>query len=213
MTKIFLQQISDLHEARYAAAMEIDYIGFNFDPVLGTMLTIEEVLGIQEWITSIQKVGTFGQNTIEEIIPILDKISVDYAQINAWIPPPELTKLKIPIIKKIPIVHDVSFEQLSFLIEPYKDIAQYFLLDGYNHNITWGSFEHQPFEWKVIAKICQIYPCFVGFNLTADTCLEIVSQVKPFGIALHKGVRNDVQELDFDVIERIIEIKAQHEKS
>lgn len=208
MTKIFLQQINDLHEARYAAAMDIDFIGFNFDPVLGTVLTFEEVLGIQEWITGVKKVAVFGEQSIEEIQIFLSKIHVDYVQINTWTPASELTKLHVPVIKKIPIVHDVSFEQLNFLIEPYQNIASYFLLDGYNHNITWGSFDNQPFEWKVIAKICQVYPCFVGFNLTPQTVSEVMEQIKPFGIALHKGIRNEVQELDFDAIEKIIEMKA-----
>jgi phosphoribosylanthranilate isomerase len=209
MTKIFLQQVSDLHEARYAAAADIDFIGFNFDPVLGTVLTIEEVLGIEEWIIGIKKVAVFGEDNIEKIQAVLSKITVDYVQINTWIPPQELSKLNVPIIKKIPIVHDVSFEQLNFLIEPYKNVVKYFLLDGYNHNIMWGSFEHQPFEWKVIAKMCQNYPCFVGFNLTVHTALEVIEQIKPFGVAVHKGIRNELQELDFDAVERIIEIKRE----
>jgi len=204
MTKIFLQQISDLHEARYAAAVEIDYIGFNFDPIMGTVLTLEEVLGIQEWITGVKKVAVFGQQSIQEIQSVLDKIQADYVQINAWIPASELSELKIPVIKKIPVVHDISFEQLNFLIEPYKNVVEYFLLDGYNHNIIWGSFDRQPFEWKVIAKACQTYPCFVGFNLTAQTATEVMEQIKPFGVALHKGVRNEIQALDFDAIEQII---------
>lgn len=207
MTKIFLQQIQDLHEARYAAATEIDFIGFNLDPVLGSVLTLGEIQAITEWITGIQKVAIFGTQSIDEIQTILDKISVDYVQINAWISASELSKLKVPIIKKIPIVHDVSFEQLNFLTEPYKNVAAYFLLDGYNHNITWGSFEYQPFEWKVIAKMCQAYPCFVGFNLTAQTAQEVVERIKPFGVAIHKGVRNTVQELDFDAVEQIVEMK------
>lgn len=209
MTKIFLQQVSDLHEARYAAAVGIDFIGFNLDPVLGTVLTLEEVQGIEEWITGIKKVAVFGEQSMEEIQAVLSTINVDYVQINAWIPAPELSRLNVPIIKKIPIVHDVSFEQLNFLAEPYKNVVDYFLLDGYNHNITWGSFEHQPFEWKVIAKMCQAYPCFVGFNLTPQTVLEVMERIKPFGVAIHKGIRNEVQELDFDAVEQIIEIKTQ----
>lgn len=206
MTKVFLQQISDLHEARYAAAAGIDLIGFNFDPVLGTVLTLEEVKGIQEWITGIEKVAIFGNQNIDEIRSVLNQIQVDYVQINAWISPKELSTLNIPVMKKIPIVHDVSFEQLNFLIEPYKQVVKSFLLDGYNHNITWGSFDNQPFEWKVIAKICQLYPCFIGFNLTLNTVTEVLSQVRPLGIALHKGVRNHTQELDFDNIEQILNI-------
>lgn len=209
MTKIFLQQVNDLHEARYAAAVDIDFIGFNFDPVMGTVLTLQEVVGIHEWITGINKVAVFGEQNIEEVQTVLHAIQADYAQINAWIPASELSKLKVPVIKKIPVVHDISFEQLNFLIEPYRHVADYFLLDGYNHNITWGSFEHQPFEWKAIAKICQLYPCFVGFNLTVQTASEVMERIKPFGIALHKGVRNEMQELDFDVAEQLLDIRTQ----
>ncbi|MCS7077326.1 MAG: hypothetical protein NZ455_11485 [Bacteroidia bacterium] len=209
MTKILLQQIADLHEARYAAAVEIDFIGFNFDPTLGTVLTIEEVTGIQEWIAGVKKIAIFGNDSIQNIKQLLNKIQVDMIQINTWIPPDELKDLSLPILKKIPIVHDVSFEQANFLMQPYKSMATYFLLDGFNHNITWGSFDNQPFEWKVIAKICQEYPCFVGFNLTVQTAKEVISQIKPLGVALHKGFRNEVNELNFDAIEEILEYRNQ----
>ncbi|MDW8301911.1 MAG: hypothetical protein RML38_05565 [Bacteroidia bacterium] len=207
MTKVFLQQILDLHEARYAAAAEVDYIGFNFDPVLGTVLTIEEVQGIQEWITGVKKVAIFGTDNIQEIEQMLSKIDVDAVQINSWLPPSTLKGLSLPIIKKIPVVHDVSFEQLNALMFPYSSVVTYFLLDGYNYNITWGSFDNQPFEWKVIAKTCREYPCFVGFNLNTETAKEVIQQVRPAGIGLHKGVRNSTQELDFDAIEKILEYK------
>lgn len=203
----YLQSVLDLHEARYAAAVGISWIGFNFDPQAGSMLTPKEAKEINEWITGIEKIAVFGQHsTIDEILLILNQIEVDKIQLNGFFDPESLSRLPKPIVKKIAIVHDISEEQLKALITPYQKVAAYFLLDSFNHEITWGSFDTQPFEWKVIRKIASEFPTLLGFNLSSTNVEDALTTVRPTGLVLHKGVRSVNQELDFDEIEKILPI-------
>ena len=75
--------ISNLSDARYAAGMWADFIGFNFDPNSSSYIDPEKAKSIIGWISGTAIVGEFGQQPIEWIKDFSQQLQLQVVQIPA----------------------------------------------------------------------------------------------------------------------------------
>ena len=127
LTKVKLGNITNLSDARYAAASGIDYLGFCFDTTNQNYIAPIKAKEIIDWITGCEIVAEFGNQTIEEIQTISELLNTDIIELNNQILPNELSQFNKPIIKKIDISNFDS-EDLKKEIESYKNQVELFHL-------------------------------------------------------------------------------------
>ena len=75
--------ISNLSDARYAAGMWADFIGFNFDPNSSSYIEPEKAKSIIGWISGPALVGEFGQQPLEWIKDFAQQLQLKVVQIPA----------------------------------------------------------------------------------------------------------------------------------
>ena len=80
-TKIYISGVTNLSDARYAAGMMVDFIGFCIDDHHETSISEENFGAINNWIEGIRVVGEFYEKTVDEINDLIDKYSLDYIQL------------------------------------------------------------------------------------------------------------------------------------
>lgn len=86
MTYPFLlkfSSITNLSDARYAAGMWADFIGFNFDPTSDNYIEPSQAASISGWISGPATVGEFGHQPLSWILDFAQQLKLQVVQIPA----------------------------------------------------------------------------------------------------------------------------------
>jgi phosphoribosylanthranilate isomerase len=195
LTRIKLGNITNLADARYAAAAGVDYMGFCFDPAGEHYITPIKAREIIDWTSGSSVVGEFGNQTFEEIRDISELLGVDVIEANNRLLPDELMSLGKAVIKKIDI-SEFDGSQLHTEIEAYKHVADAF------HLYASGTPAVTEDE---LEKICASFQVIWGLGLTVDNVLHIIERFRPFAINLSGGFEEKAGIRDFDEMNDLFE--------
>ncbi len=77
-TLVYLRDINNLSDARYAAGMGVELTGFRLDPQDESSLTPEMFREITGWIAGVKTVGEFGQASPGEAMLLTGDLDLDY---------------------------------------------------------------------------------------------------------------------------------------
>jgi phosphoribosylanthranilate isomerase len=80
---VYFRSVSSLTVARYAAAMNIDYIGFCFEPSDPKFITVAKAKEIMQWLSGVKFIGEFNGKPADEIAAIGLELGLDAVMLNA----------------------------------------------------------------------------------------------------------------------------------
>lgn len=188
-SKIKLSNITNLSDARFAAAVGIDYIGFCFDTNDVNYIPPVKAKEIFEWTSGTIVVAEFGEQSIEEIKDISELLGVDFIEIYNSILPDEFSLFQVPLIKKIDLDR---FDASSLLkeIEAYKISCYAFHL--------FSSSGRDNFDKGILKELCQNHLIIWGLPLDLSNTKEIIEINKPFALNISGGYEEKPGLKDFD---------------
>lgn len=76
-TRVILLNVTNLSDARYAAGMGVDYIGFAINPVSNHFVTSEDVNTITNWLSGVSLIGDIGSSVASHADYKVDYILTD----------------------------------------------------------------------------------------------------------------------------------------
>lgn len=188
-TNIKLGNITNLSDARFAAAAGATYIGFCFDPSNANYIAPIKAKEIIDWVTGSSVVAEFGDQSFDEIHDISELLNVDVIEVNNTLLPDELLSLGKPVIKKIN-VNQFNKEQLQIEINAYEKVADAF------HVYAGSSTE--IYDCDQLVALCESHRVIWGLQLNTNNVLNILSSFGPFGINLVGGSEEKAGMKDFD---------------
>jgi len=188
-SKIKLSNINNLSDARFAAAVGIDYIGFCFDADDASYIPPVKAKEIFEWTSGINIVAEFGEQRIDEIKDISELLSVDFIELCNTILPDKLATFQIPIIKKIDLD---KFDKVSLIseIEAYKKTCYAFHL--------FSASGKEDFYKDTLKVLCEYNLVIWGLPLTLTNTKNIIDFYKPFALNISGGNEEKPGIKDFD---------------
>jgi phosphoribosylanthranilate isomerase len=196
-TNIKLGNITNLSDARFAAAAGATYIGFCFDPMNEHYITPIKAKEIIDWVTGSSVVAEFGNQSLEEIRDISELLNVDVIEVNNTFLPDELLSLGKPIIKKVN-VNVFTKEKLQHAITAYEKVADAFHV--------YADSETETYDCDQLVSLCQSHQLIWGLQLNTGNVLNILSSFKPFGINLVGGTEEKAGMKDFDELNDLFDV-------
>jgi len=196
VTKVKLGNITNLADARYAAAAGVDYMGFCFEPGNENYIAPIKAKEIIDWTTGSSIVAEFGNQSLDEIKDISELLNVDVIEENNRLLPDELKGLDKAVIKKID-TDQFDTLQLKTEIEAYKNVADAFHL--------YASSGKTTIEADALKALCGDYQVMWGFDLSLDNVNDVLEAFKPFAINLSGGVEEKAGIRDFDEMNELFE--------
>lgn len=196
-TNIKLGNITNLSDARFAAAAGATYIGFCFDPANANYIAPIKAKEIIDWVTGSSVVGEFGHQSLEEIRDISELLNVDVIEVDNTLLPDELLSLGKPVIKKIN-VNQFDKEQLNKEINAYEKVADAFHV--YADSTT------EKYDCDQLVALCTSHQIIWGLQLNVNNVLNILSSFKPFGINLVGGSEEKAGMKDFDELNDLFDV-------
>jgi len=196
LTKVKLGNITNLSDARYAAASGIEYLGFCFDTSNQNYIAPIKAKEIIDWITGCEIVVEFGDQTIEEIQTISELLNADLIELNNQILPDELIQFNKPIIKKIDI-NNFDSDGLKKEMESFKNQIELFHL---------FSSEKGNTDEKKLTNLFNQYKIIFGFELNPETIISTINLFKPYAINVYGKDEEKTGYKDFDEMNRLLEL-------
>jgi phosphoribosylanthranilate isomerase len=194
--KVKLSGVNNLSDARYAAAVGIDYVGFCFDSANTRSIAPIKAKEIIDWISGSYTVAEFGSQSIDEIIDIADLLVVDVVELENTLLPDELKEIGKPLIKKMKI-EDYPSDLLEQELKSYQQVVDAFLL--YSNQVP------EPYSCEYLKSLSQSFKIIWGFDISSATANNIIDSIAPYAISIVGGDEERVGVKDFDTIADILE--------
>lgn len=207
-TKIKAAAITNLTDARYFAAREVEWLGFNFE--LGTSHYIQPVAmkAIKEWVDGVKIVGEFGTHPVEEIKKAIEVLELDFIQVGLFTTVEDVINLQgTTIIREIVIEKSTTEADIEEQIEEFAAYVDIFLLDFSKNDIHWEDLkEGEHLAIPFLKRLCSECSVLLTMDLSADNVIEILEVLKPHGLQVKGGEEEQVGLKSFDELDDILDV-------
>ncbi len=207
-TKVKASSITNLTDARYFAAFEVEWMGFCLDPSDGSYLQPQMVQAIKEWVDGPKFCGEFGLQSAGEIATAVDLMELDAIQVAPVADQELLAELhgKAPLIRELVIERDAAPSAIGEQMEAESALVAAFLLDFEKNGITWADLETETklsLSW--LREIAQSFPILISIDLNPSQLNRLLAQVQPLGLSLRGGAEEKVGFKSFDELDELFE--------
>lgn len=206
-TKVKASSITNLTDARYFAAWEVEWLGFNLEPGTETTVMPQFVNAVKDWVDGVKIVGEFGMQSGSEIQTAIEMMDLDAVQIGMFTGLNEIINLKgFPIIKEIVIDGNISENALSEILKSFSPFCESFVLNFDKNNISWETIaDSKTLSINYLKTITQDFPIILSLDLNANNVDQVLETLNPKGIDLKGGEEEKVGVKSFDQLDEIFE--------
>lgn len=207
-TKIIAGSITNLTDARYFAAMGVEWMGFNLNPGEDTFMPPVQVQAIKEWVEGPAILGEFNLQSATEIQKLSSDLQLDAIQIGMFTELDTLLAVDtdLPVIKEIIIDESTRRVSLENQLQAFAPHVRYFLLDLAKNNWSLESLEeHQEINWAYIQQLCENYPILLHLGFPADQIIDLLEDLEPAGLKVMGGKEEKVGYKSYEELDELLE--------
>jgi phosphoribosylanthranilate isomerase len=202
-TKVKASGISNLTDARYFAAREVEWLGFP----IGAGISVEAAKSLMEWVDGVKIVGEFDLPTAAEIQEAQNILWFDAVQVGMFTPLEELAKVQgISLIKHVTMADGFSQNDLAGHFRQYAACCDTFLLDLSAAGISWHNLQNdQPFPLDFLKQLFEKYQTILAIDGLPDGLGDLLKTLQPYGLSLKGGEEEKTGIKSFDELDDILD--------
>lgn len=207
-TKVKASSITNLTDARYFAAWEVEWLGFNFDPPSENYIPPRSMKAIKGWVDGVKIVGEFSTANAQEIAEAIQLLELDTVQLSPFTRAEDIPNLSIsvPIIQEIIIEPNQKPEEIKELLDSYKGLVQSYLINFDKNGISWKSIlDGQFWSTSFLSSLCETFPCIISIDVEAEDLSQMLEKIQPEGLNLVGGEEEKTGFKSFDQLDEIFE--------
>lgn len=211
-TKIKAGSITNLTDARYFAAREVEWLGFDLTPGSETYIDAAQMLAIKEWVDGVQIVGEFSLESGSVIKAAAAELGLDAVQLSMLTSDDTINELtpEVSVIKEIVPEYYHSDEDLQEQFSTAPTGLAYFLLNLEKNGFTWQDVKSgAPFTLQTLQDICQKFPVLLALNFKPAEVTEILAELSLQGLHLKGGDEEKVGFKSYDDLDEILDLLDQ----
>ena len=208
-TKIKAAAITNLTDARYFAAREVEWLGFDFAAGSDSYISPEQMLAIKEWVDGVKLLGEFSLEPPEYIRAAVAELGLDAVQLSMAAPETHVRELapEVAVIRELTPDYYFTDEELRDHFEAVPPGVSYILLDLAKNGFTWADLcSGKPLSLVVIRQMCHIYPVLLALNFQAGEINDILSELPVKGLQLRGGEEEKTGVKSFDELDEILDL-------
>ena len=207
-TKVKASSITNLTDARYFAAWEVEWLGFNLDPLSENYIDPASMKAIKEWVDGVKIVGEFSSPSTQDIPEAVQLLDLDAVQFSPFSTVEEISNLAItvPIFLEVIIEPGQSEAAIRDLLEPYQGLVQYFLINLDKNGINWEAVKaRRVLSADFLSELCETFPSIISIDVRKEDLTEFLEKVRPSGLNLKGGDEEKTGFKSFDQLDEIFE--------
>lgn len=207
-TNVKASSITNLTDARYFAAWDVEWMGFVLDPASELYVSPQSVQAIREWIDGPGIVGEFNLQAAPDIQTAVELLNLDAIQAGMFTGAETLIELQsgLPVIKEIVLDRDSDEAFLREHLDEFAHLAAYFLLNFEKNGISWQQLKAgKPLPVEGLRSICRQHAVYLDIDLDVASLDEVLDELQPHGLSLRGGEEEKTGYKSFDEIDDIFE--------
>ena len=202
--KIKASQITNLTDARYFAAKEVEWLSFNFAERTDNYIEPMRARAMFDWVEVPHIVGEFDGFDAESVNFYAENWGLKAVQVGES---SKIFNLKSHyIIKEITIDGATTADILRGLILPFVGVMKAFQLNFELENITFSNLKtgKHPLSINDLLKLCAEFNIILAIDFQLTELDEILA-LQPFGLSLKGGEEERVGVKSFDELDEIFD--------
>ena len=201
-TRIKASQITNLTDARYFAARDVEWLGFNLDAGTDNFIHPQNIKAIKEWLEGPKIVGEFGMQDSSEINAAIDFLDLDVVQVGMFADVSSLELKDASLIKEIVIEEETDYYDLRTTLESDSANVDVFLLNYSKNNLSWNDIASKQATLK---ELCNRFKIILSIDFELDQLNEILETLQIHGLNLSGGEEEKVGFKSFDELDDILD--------
>ena len=190
--------ISNLTDARYFAAREVQWIGFSIAPGNGNQ--VAEVRAMKEWLDGVQFMAEFGLQPAEEISQVADYLGLETIQVTHFTPTETIQALAgLKVHKEVIVTPDHTLEEILEHLVSLQGLVAAYQMDF--TRVADSSY----WDDEKLKSIASEFPVWYELNWNPDTILDWWGSMPAEGITLKGGEEEKVGYKSFDELDDILD--------
>lgn len=205
-TKVKASSVTNLTDARYFAAWETEWLGFNLNTGSEYYIQPNTMKAIKEWVDSVKVVGEFDLQEAEEILAAADMLELDAVQVGTFSSQETLQALyeqEVPVIKEVVVQDTGEFGAITAQLQAQEVWVSHFLFDFQKNGITWPDLLKDGLP--ELKDIAQTYPILVAMDVSAEQLETMLEELPINGISVRGGAEEKVGYKSFDELDDLFE--------
>lgn len=203
-TNVKICGITRLEDARFASGALVDYLGFIFYPDSPRYVEPAKAGAIINWLEGPMTVGVFVNQPLDDVNSTVRQTGIDLVQLHGNESPEYCALVDKPVIKVFHIPEGKTAAQLKAEMEPFNEVADYYLFDTKIDGIWGGS--GKSFDWNILKDVSADKPFFLSGGLNTHNIRKAIETVNPTSVDLCSGLEESPGLKDFDKVERFFDV-------
>ncbi len=205
--KIKASAITNLTDARYFAAWEVEWLSFSFEEGTAAYIEPSKMKAIREWVDGVKIIGEFPKQTAAEIKEWAKLLDLSWLQVSSAVSATELKQLEAyQLIQEVIILPSTTFEQVQAHLEQYKEEVVYFQLNFEQNGIAWETLANSSgFSRAQLKELCERYSIILSIGFQPTNLQELSSFLPYEALNLQGGEEEKVGFKSFDDLDAILE--------
>ncbi len=202
--KIKASQITNLTDARYFAAKEVEWLSFNFKENTDNYIEPMRARAMFDWVEVPHIVGEFDDFDAEAVNFYAENWGLKAVQIGETT---EVFDVKSDyIVKEIVIDNTTNAQILRGLLSPSANMVAAFQLNFEQNSISFSDLKSgkHPLSISDILSLCTAFKIILSIDFQLVELEEILA-LKPFGLSLKGGEEERVGVKSFDELDEIFD--------
>jgi phosphoribosylanthranilate isomerase len=211
--KIKADNITNLTDARYFAAKEVEWLTFNFTEGVTGYIDPMKARAMFEWVAVPNIVGVFERVTADEAHFYVQSWHLTMIQVGAMTQNEEILKIEnVEIIKEFDIEVFTNPQFLRQQMTILKEKVSAFQFNFQQNGITWEDLQ-QPTSMLILQdleNLCKDFNIILKIDFQSFMLNDILS-INPFGLTVEGGEEERVGVKSYDELDEIfdaLEIEA-----
>lgn len=188
-------RITNLTDARYFAAREVAFLGFNLEEGTEGYLDPMYMKAMREWVEGPKITGEYADLPAEVVREAADFFSLDAVQLRASVHARALGLFEgLTVLLWV----DLPLDEAADLMAQAAPVVAFFVLDV--------SESHWMEQRDLLQRLCAQYPVLINPDLASDRLPELLETLRPAGLNLHGGEEEKTGVKSFDELEEIFDM-------
>jgi phosphoribosylanthranilate isomerase len=187
-TKVILSHVTNLSDARYAAGMGVNYIGFAVDPENRRYVTATEAKTISDWLSGVSIIAETGTSLPAELQDY--KYSLVQTSNSTLIP-----ELEKPILQLE--LNEINVAEIANLLANHAAAVGFFILSVDGEQLS--ALQEQ------LLIFCNDYAIYIDTAFDGENLGLVIEGIKPLGIVIYGSNEEKPGLSSYDGIADILE--------
>ena len=199
--------MANLTDARYFAALGVDYLGFALEPGTEGHIGTMEVAAFREWIEGPEIVGEFGGMSTDEVVRLSRELDLHVVQLGPFGKTRDAAEATgLPVLQELVFGVDFGPADAQPVLDLNADNVRGFVFDFSRNAYTWEGLAADAAWMRWLTETCSDYPVLLDVPAPADAVEDILATLNPVGLQLRGGEEEAVGVKSFDDLDEWMEV-------